>query len=294
METASLIKLFRNTAEIDAFVPAYEEFLADKPAARAWLHEQLGEFLAEPQRLAEEEDRRLLAHLFLLTGMSAATDEYPALLKLTSLPEFDANVKSEDWLYCELSRLFGLLAPAGEMPQLRAKVLAAETAPALREQLVMTMVFRWLCENEKDREFASELKTIMETLPPSQVDFELGMALVVNAIAAGGDTLRETVMNFFHANEEKLKDKLPEKSINNFFGLGRQRIKSMLRGNCLGGYSDNIPGELSRMLNFPPEEEIPSAAPKSLPPIHREHPKVGRNEPCPCGSGKKYKNCCGK
>ncbi len=23
-------------------------------------------------------------------------------------------------------------------------------------------------------------------------------------------------------------------------------------------------------------------------------PKVGRNDPCPCGSGKKYKNCCGK
>jgi hypothetical protein len=22
--------------------------------------------------------------------------------------------------------------------------------------------------------------------------------------------------------------------------------------------------------------------------------KVGRNEPCPCGSGKKHKNCCGK
>jgi uncharacterized protein YecA (UPF0149 family) len=22
--------------------------------------------------------------------------------------------------------------------------------------------------------------------------------------------------------------------------------------------------------------------------------KVGRNEPCPCGSGRKYKKCCGK
>jgi preprotein translocase subunit SecA len=22
--------------------------------------------------------------------------------------------------------------------------------------------------------------------------------------------------------------------------------------------------------------------------------KVGRNDPCPCGSGKKYKHCCGK
>jgi SEC-C motif-containing protein len=25
----------------------------------------------------------------------------------------------------------------------------------------------------------------------------------------------------------------------------------------------------------------------------REAPKVGRNDPCPCGSGKKYKKCCG-
>ena len=44
---------------------------------------------------------------------------------------------------------------------------------------------------------------------------------------------------------------------------------------------------------------MPSAAPKETKeapkvPIKREAPKVGRNDPCPCGSGKKYKNCCGK
>ncbi|HXF54652.1 MAG TPA: SEC-C metal-binding domain-containing protein [Hyphomicrobiaceae bacterium] len=27
-------------------------------------------------------------------------------------------------------------------------------------------------------------------------------------------------------------------------------------------------------------------------PFVRAHKKVGRNEPCPCGSGKKYKKCC--
>ena len=27
--------------------------------------------------------------------------------------------------------------------------------------------------------------------------------------------------------------------------------------------------------------------------VRREEPKVGRNDPCPCGSGKKYKKCCG-
>ena len=28
-------------------------------------------------------------------------------------------------------------------------------------------------------------------------------------------------------------------------------------------------------------------------PVVRAAPKVGRNDPCPCGSGKKYKKCCG-
>lgn len=27
-------------------------------------------------------------------------------------------------------------------------------------------------------------------------------------------------------------------------------------------------------------------------PFVREEPRVGRNDPCPCGSGKKYKKCC--
>jgi SEC-C motif-containing protein len=29
-------------------------------------------------------------------------------------------------------------------------------------------------------------------------------------------------------------------------------------------------------------------------PVVREGPRIGRNDPCPCGSGKKYKKCCGK
>ncbi|MCC6359761.1 MAG: SEC-C domain-containing protein [Phycisphaerales bacterium] len=37
------------------------------------------------------------------------------------------------------------------------------------------------------------------------------------------------------------------------------------------------------------QSEPPPAAP-----VKREHPKVGRNDPCPCGSGKKYKQCHGK
>ena len=34
--------------------------------------------------------------------------------------------------------------------------------------------------------------------------------------------------------------------------------------------------------------------PKIAVPVVRDSPKVGRNDPCPCGNGKKYKKCCGR
>lgn len=34
--------------------------------------------------------------------------------------------------------------------------------------------------------------------------------------------------------------------------------------------------------------------PTTKKPVVRKEKKIGRNDPCPCGSGKKYKNCCGK
>ena len=37
-----------------------------------------------------------------------------------------------------------------------------------------------------------------------------------------------------------------------------------------------------------------AAAAKPAQPVERHAPKVGRNDPCPCGSGKKYKHCHGK
>ena len=60
------------------------------------------------------------------------------------------------------------------------------------------------------------------------------------------------------------------------------------------------------------EEEVADLAPKDNPkrltmshgreisepeknqPETRSAPKIGRNDPCPCGSGKKFKQCCGQ
>ena len=56
-----------------------------------------------------------------------------------------------------------------------------------------------------------------------------------------------------------------------------------------------------RIQAAPPEREQvakPTATNKddsaSSAPKRRKEPKIGRNDPCPCGSGRKYKDCCGK
>jgi len=50
--------------------------------------------------------------------------------------------------------------------------------------------------------------------------------------------------------------------------------------------AENITAEKSNEANAEPEE--------AAQPFVREDKKVGRNEPCPCGSKKKYKQCHGK
>ncbi|WP_308772401.1 SEC-C metal-binding domain-containing protein, partial [uncultured Bilophila sp.] len=41
-------------------------------------------------------------------------------------------------------------------------------------------------------------------------------------------------------------------------------------------------------INYSEPEELNGSTSKS-----RDENKPGRNDPCPCGSGKKYKKCCG-
>ena len=48
-------------------------------------------------------------------------------------------------------------------------------------------------------------------------------------------------------------------------------------------------------MNVVGETNVPNSnKTEKAQPIVNDGPKVGRNDPCPCGSGKKYKQCCGK
>jgi preprotein translocase subunit SecA len=70
------------------------------------------------------------------------------------------------------------------------------------------------------------------------------------------------------------------------------------------GVFDNVPVSYSHPsvnlkkqnpISTPQASAVPSnASNETAAPFVRKQEKVGRNDPCPCGSGKKYKKCCGK
>ena len=63
-------------------------------------------------------------------------------------------------------------------------------------------------------------------------------------------------------------------------------------GGTTGTGTHARPGQRAARQGSDIVSEAAAAVEKAKP--VRVGPKVGRNDPCPCGSGKKYKHCCGK
>lgn len=72
-------------------------------------------------------------------------------------------------------------------------------------------------------------------------------------------------------------------------GFSRMRIRRNYREG--GGFddTDTYDSNWKPAKKYTPEPYEPPPRPE---PIRREDPRIGRNDPCPCGSGKKYKKCC--
>jgi hypothetical protein len=70
-----------------------------------------------------------------------------------------------------------------------------------------------------------------------------------------------------------------------------ERETLMIRQCVKAGASKHIQYGLTEGVDDP-DDPYRSSSPRPVAPIRRES-KVGRNDPCPCGSGKKMKKCCG-
>lgn len=118
----------------------------------------------------------------------------------------------------------------------------------------------------------------------------------IKELAEKYDVTVETIVGFLDGIDESLKDgvdndieNLTEDSVVSF-----EFDKEKLYKNMVAAQADWLYGleEWNDIYDEETQKRLYKEQKKSTTFV-REGKKVGRNDPCPCGSGKKYKKCCG-
>jgi preprotein translocase subunit SecA len=114
--------------------------------------------------------------------------------------------------------------------------------------------------------------------------FEALMGNVQEEIAGAVFRASTSVHSF-----ESFLQSLPQNMVHDELNLLDQSgVSAAAPAPAQGG--GRMPEAAARMM----ERVLPPAPGRSGGPVRRDAQKVGRNDPCPCGSGKKYKKCCGR
>ena len=100
------------------------------------------------------------------------------------------------------------------------------------------------------------------------------------------------MVGFLDGINESLKEENPIEDLSEDTQVNLVFDKALLYKNMVAAKADWL-YELPQWKEIFSEEEL-KALYKEQRDTVRKPKKIGRNDPCPCGSGKKYKKCCGR
>jgi preprotein translocase subunit SecA len=198
--------------------------------------------------------------------------------ELKELPE-DWDIKG---LKENLTRLFGF------RPKIGPEDLGEEGFERLKVETLTDMIKEEVLKtyDKRENQFGKEeLETIekfivLQIMDDQWVAHLQDMEHMKEGIGLRGygqlDPLREYQKEGFALFEE-LMDRIREETLTNL-----SRIQLMRPSRA------ELPEKKKRAMHYTHGDEGDRPAP-----VRREGKKIGRNAPCPCGSGKKYKKCCG-
>ncbi|MBP9865031.1 MAG: preprotein translocase subunit SecA [Candidatus Omnitrophica bacterium] len=222
------------------------------------------------------------------------------LIGLSMHPDFDEDKKNPDALILALNAKFGgdftqevkentdYVEPLREaiLAKIKAALEAKETAftPARMLYLFNYILLQVIDSKWKDHLYALDnlkegigLRAYAQKDPLVEYKRE-AFSLFEAMVASVKEEVVELIFTVQVVREEKMKsvmDSTPQE-------LNHPSAGGMASFETRGALHSD-PALASLDENSPP---IPA-------PVRRDHPKVGRNDFCPCGSGKKYKKCCG-
>ncbi|MBR2275531.1 MAG: SEC-C domain-containing protein [Lachnospiraceae bacterium] len=142
----------------------------------------------------------------------------------------------------------------------------------------------WADYFEKEKEIYIELLKAPDTVVTGTVK-ELSEKYDVDIM---------TMTGFLDGINDSLKEPNPIEEMEEDTKVSLGFDKEKLYKNMVAAQADWLYGleEWNDIYDAETRERLYKEQKRSMTIVH-EGPKIGRNDPCPCGSGKKYKKCCG-
>lgn len=197
-------------------------------------------------------------HAWRALGQLRAKKAIPPLINL--LDEIEDN----DWLGEELPEVFGLIGEEGIEP-----------------------LKKYLYDDSKDEHaravIANSLERIAENIPSKREECIEILCDFLSKSTHELETLNGLIASYLV--DLKAIDKI---------NVIKEAYDKDIIDCCIQGDFEDVEIELGlRDKRSTPQRNYVSEKYSNFAiPVRRESKKIGRNEPCPCGSGKKYKKCC--
>lgn len=190
---------------------------------------------------------------------------------------------AEDWNFRMLREELCSIIPLGEIP-VKKEELETLTQETLAERIIEkahAMYEAKELEVEPERMREVERMLLLRAVDTHWMDhidimdqMRQGIGLQAYAQKNPLDEYRFVAFDMF----EELNQRIMEETVRNLFRIHIVEKQEVERKEVAQNISTNRGQDQTRAKK----------------PVKRAEKKVGRNDPCPCGSGKKYKNCCGR
>lgn len=307
-----LAQLERNHSQVPLI--ALEEAAALREEMIPRLLGVLEELARDPAPFLGDQDRNLHVYAMYLLAQFREPRAYPLLVKIFSAPGEIAFDLAGDVVTQDLPSILASVAdgdPSGMIKLIENEEANEYVRSVALDGLVTLMAVGTLSRDDVMKYFR-HLFQILERKPSVVWD---GLA---NACADLG--AREVVEDLRQAYDEGLVDPgaIGWDEVEEVLEMGPDAAWEEARYCYLlitdtadairwwGCFHERVGKDKSANIGIESEEDLAileDDAESFLPPFgadlaitepyRRTQPKVGRNEPCPCGSGKKYKRCCG-
>ncbi|VFM95295.1 MAG: SEC-C motif-containing protein [Candidatus Kentron sp. G] len=263
-----------------------------------------------------QEEKQYFAHIYAmyLLAQFRETRAYEPIIAFFSAPEEIIEPLVEDDIFADLDRIFASVYN-GDVSLLKGLIENENADESARSSAIEALTTLVAFGEQTREDMIGYFRTLFNAKLDRKGDLLLWDALVL-------DSTRLYPEELYGEIKAAIDDGLVEdffmslEDVDDYLEEGKEVVLGRLKGDPGDDFIEDTIGELEEWLCFrtPEKQKRIDAAIEELSaelsaelgaskqprparrdsyvPYVRQTEKVGRNDPCPCGSGKKYKKCC--